>query len=169
MQNLLIALLSLPYRILSQFEWTVAFFPVHSQFINKWVSSLCFSCPPLHSLLIAIQVSICLSTHFHVCFSFPLLPHKIQTSQRRFHPSVTSIDVKEVHTHTASSLPSITPRTYGLTCLLDRQGKHVWLIVRQLPIKAGRGNALVMLQDRAKAIFWKKAKNTGTFAALLQK
>lgn len=137
MNSLLIALPAFTkQRILSQFECTIAFF---FQFINKLVVSLCFSHPLAHSLLMAVQVSICLSAHFHVCFSLLLLRHKIHTTQCRLHPSVTLIDVKEVHTHAASSLPSITPGTHRLTYLLDRQSKHVWLTFRQLLIKAGWG------------------------------
>ena len=136
------------------------------QFINKLVVSLCFSHPLTHSLLMALtQISIHLSAHFHVCFSLLLLPHKIHTTQCRLHPSVTSIDVKEVHTHAASSLPSIIPETHRLTYLLDRQGKHVWLTFRQLPIKADWGNAPLMLKYLARKSFLKKDRNTDRFAS----
>ena len=37
-----------------------------------------------------------------------------------------------VQINAASSLPSLTPGTQGLTHLLGRQEKHVWLIVRRV-------------------------------------
>ena len=40
-------------------------------------------------------------------------------------------------------------RTRGLTYLLGGKGKHVWLIVRQLPMKAGWWDDPLALQDLA--------------------
>ena len=47
-----------------------------------------------------------------------------------------------------------------LTCLLGGQGKHVWLIVRQLPVKAGWWDAPLTLWDLAKTICLNKARST---------
>ena len=96
---------------------------------------------------------------------FPLSLHEIHTTYFNHYPSVTSIEVKEVYKHAAPSLPSVTPGTHGLTCLLGRQGKDVWLIVRELPIKSGWVNASLALQDLAEAIFLNITRNTHTFSA----
>ena len=56
---------------------------------------------------------------------FPLPPHEIRTIYFNLHPSVVSIEVKQIYKHAASSLPSVPPGTHGLTCLPGRQGKHV--------------------------------------------
>ena len=60
--------------------------------------------------------------------------------------------------HVVSIDPDVPPyviimgyRTPGLTHLLGRQGKHVWLIVRQLP-KTSWWDAPLALQDLAEAI-----------------
>ena len=65
---------------------------------------------------------------------FPLPPREIHTTYFNLHPSVTS-------------LPSITTATHRLPCLLPRQGKHVWLIVRQLMKADWWGAPLIALQD----------------------
>ena len=44
-------------------------------------------------------------------------------------------------------------RTQGLTHLLGRQDRHVWLIVMQLPMKAGWRDAPLALQDLAVSNF----------------
>ena len=95
---------------------------------------------------------------------FPLPAHKIHTTYVNLHSSVTSIEVKRVCTHTASSLPSRTAATHGLTCLLGRQGKHMWLIVRQVSIKSGWVNLPLTLRDLAEAILLNIARIADTFS-----
>ena len=107
-------------------------------------------------------IFVCQHTFMFVSL-FPLPSHEIHTTSFISHPSVTSIEVKQVYTHTASSLPSITPETHRLTCLLVRQGKHVWLIVRQPSIKPAWINTSLTLWDLAKAIFLNIARNKDTF------
>ena len=47
-------------------------------------------------------------------------------------------------------------RAQGLTHLLDRQGKHVWLTVRQLPMKASWYFLRFPVRDLAEAICIKR-------------
>ena len=106
-------------------------------------------------------ISVCQHTFMFVSL-FPLPPHEIHTTYFNFNPSVTSTEVKEFYIHAAYSLPSVTPGTHGLTCLLIRQGKNVWLVVRQLSIKSGWVNRPLIHQDLSKAIFLNIARNTDT-------
>ena len=102
-------------------------------------------------------ISVCQHTFMFVSL-FPLPPHEIHTTYFNFNPSVTSTEVKEFYNHAAYSLPSVTPGTHGLI----RQGKNVWLVVRQLSIKSGWVNPPLIHQDLAKAIFLNIARNTDT-------
>ena len=43
-------------------------------------------------------------------------------------------------------------RTQELNLLLGRKGKHLWLTIRQLPMKTGWWDALLVLRDLAEAI-----------------
>ena len=52
--------------------------------------------------------------------------------------------------------------TQGLTYLLDGQGKHVWLIVSQLPLKVGCWDAPLTLQDLAMSNLDKQHSPTAT-------
>ena len=73
---------------------------------------------------------------------------------------------RDLHPRSSVFTPfSITPGTQGLTCLLGRQEKHVRLIIRQLPIKAGCVNTPLTIQDLAKAVFLDIARNMDTFSA----
>ena len=59
-------------RTLCQFERTIAFFPVHSWFINKWDSSQSvFQSPTGVVCWLQSKSHICLSAYFHVCFTLP--------------------------------------------------------------------------------------------------
>ena len=57
------------------------------------------------------------------------------------------------HVNRSTTSPIIRGyRTQGLSHLLGRQGKYVWLIVRQLPIKSGWWDAPLALRDSAEVI-----------------
>lgn len=71
-----------------------------------------------------------------------------------------------VCTSAASSLPSVIPGTQGLTHVLGRQGKLMWLIVvRQLSMKASWWDAPLSLRDLAEAICI--ILNMGSFCPIL--
>ena len=130
--------------------------------MNELVVSLYISLPPaLFADYNPSLTFVCMHTFMFVSLVL-LPPYKIHTIYFNIHPSVTLIEVKQVYTHAASSFPLITTGTLGLICLLGRQGKQVWLIVRQLPVKSGWVNAPLTLQDLAKAIFLNIARDTFT-------
>ena len=83
-------------------------------------------------------------------FSYEQIKNKIRRKRNFLKPY--SLCEKTVNRITSS--PFIRGhRTKGLThLLLGRQGKHVWLIVRHLSIKAGWWDAPFMLQHLAKSI-----------------
>ena len=69
-----------------------------------------------------------------------------------FPPHWSPLNVHAVSRPWCPSLSNHNGVTPGLTHLIGRQGKHVWLIVRQLPMKAGWWDALIVLRDLARAI-----------------
>ena len=56
------------------------------------------------------------------------------------------------HLSQLTSLPTTSRHLYSNVFLLGRQGKHVWLIVRQPLMKAGWWEAPLALRDLAEAI-----------------
>ena len=72
-------------KILFRFERTVAFFLVHSQSINKWVSSQSvFQSPTGAVCWLQSKSHICLSAYFNVCFTLP--PPTPRNSHYLFQP-----------------------------------------------------------------------------------
>ena len=119
----------------------------------------------LRSLLITVQVPyLFVSTVLYLFHSSPSHPTKltfpISTSTHQLPQLKWNRSTPTQRRHSLSK----TPGTHGLTCLLVKQGKYVWLIIRQLLIKSVSVNAPLTVQDLAKAIYLKIARNTDTFS-----
>ena len=80
-------------------------------------------------------------------------PIEIRSKQLIIRPLNHNYHAKQNVNRTTISPTKRGHRTQGLIRLLDRQGKHMWLIVMQLPMKTGWWDAPLALWDLAERIY----------------